>query len=173
MRTDSPTCSLSMISLTLCLSACRNTSLWSGDISAAFLQGSKLDRTLILSMPKGGIAGEPDGRYYMVSSTIYGTKDAPRGWFKNLHQTLQEKGFRPVPHESASYVLNDKKGELLGMVIVHVDDLLWTGGIEIEKKMQEVCSIYNFGKIEKDEFKYCGEEMSRRMRRAFMSVVHL
>ena len=161
MRTDSPTCSLSMISLTLCLSACKNTSLWSGDISAAFLQGSKLDRTLILSMPKGRIPGEPDGRYYMVSSTIYGTKDAPRGWFKNLHQTLQEKGFRPVPQESASYVLNDKKGELLGMVIVHVDDLLWTGGIEIEKKMQEVCSIYNFGKIEKDEFKYCGRDVKK------------
>ena len=81
MRTDSPTCSLGMISLTLCLSACRNTSLWSGDISVAFLQGSKLDRTPILSRPTGGIPGEPEGRYY-ISSTIYGTKDAPRGWFK-------------------------------------------------------------------------------------------
>ena len=161
MRTDSPTCSLGMISLTLCLSACRNTSLWSGDISAAFLQGSKLDRTLILSMPKGGIPGEPEGRYYMVSSTIYGTKDAPRGWFKNLHQTLQEKGFRPVPHEAASYVLNGEKGDLLGMVIVHVDDLLWTGGTEIEGKMKEVCSTYNFGKIEKDQFKYCGRDVKK------------
>ena len=161
MRTDSPTCSLGMISLTLCLSACRNTSLWSGDISAAFLQGSKLDRTLILSMPKGGIPGEPDGRYYMVSSTIYGTKDAPRGWFKNLHQTLQEKGFRPILHEAASYVLNNQKGDLLGMVIVHVDDLLWTGGAEIEDKMKEICSIYNFGKVEKDQFKYCGRDVTK------------
>ena len=161
MRTDSPTCSLGMISLTMCLSACRNTSLWSGDISAAFLQGSKLDRTLILSMPKGGIPGEQDGRYYMVSSTIYGTKDAPRGWFKNLHQTMQEKGFRSIPHEAAAYVLNNKAGDLLGMVIVHVDDLLWTGGAEIESKMREICSIYNFGKIEKDEFKYCGRDVKK------------
>ena len=37
MRTDSPTCSMPMLSLSLILAACRDVDLWIGDISAAFL----------------------------------------------------------------------------------------------------------------------------------------
>ena len=161
MRTDSPTCSQLMMSLTMCLAACRDEDIWAGDISAAFLQGSKLDRTLVLSQPRGGIPGEPEGRYYMVSSTIYGTKDAPRGWFKNLHGTLVKEGLRAVPHEAAAYVLNDKKGQIEGLVVVHVDDLLWTGGKNIEAKMRKICELYKFGKVEKNNFRYCGREVKK------------
>ena len=41
----------------------------------------------------------------MVSSTVYGTKDAPRGWFKNLNASMLEQGLTPVPHEAAAYSL--------------------------------------------------------------------
>ena len=112
MRTDSPTCSQLMISTVLSLSACRDTDLWAGDISAAFLQGSTLDRVLILKMPRGlPDEDEQEGDYHMVSTTVYGTKDGPRGWFKNLHHTVVNLGIRPVPHEQAAYVLNDENGE--------------------------------------------------------------
>ena len=161
MRTDSPTCSQTLISLTMALSACRDTDLWSGDISAAFLQGSKLDRTLVLRMPPGGVPDEDQGEFYVVSSTVYGTKDAPRGWYKNLHQTMVSKGFKPIPHEAAAYRLLEQDGSLAGIVIVHVDDLLWTGGKTIEMRMQEVCHLYKFGKIEKNEIKYCGREVKK------------
>ena len=53
MRTDSPTVSQVMIATTMCLAACRDTDVWAGDISAAFLQGSTMDRILVLKMPKG------------------------------------------------------------------------------------------------------------------------
>jgi hypothetical protein len=75
MRTDSPTCSQLMISTVFSLAACRDTDLWAGDISAAFLQGSTLDRVLVLKMPKGHPEDEREGDYYMVSTTVYGTKD--------------------------------------------------------------------------------------------------
>lgn len=161
IRTDSPTCSTPMMSLSLILSACRDTDLWTGDISAAFLQGSKLDRTLVLSMPRGGIPDEPSGRYYMVSSTVYGTKDAPRGWYKNLHASLLEQGFTPVPHEPAAYSLREEDGALAGLVVVHVDDLLWTGGKHVELKMEAICQKYKFGKLSKNEFRYCGREVKK------------
>ena len=159
MRTDSPTCSMLMLSLVLAMSACRDSDLLSGDISAAFLQGSKLDRVLVLSMPRGGIPDQPEERFYVVSTTVYGTKDAPRGWFKKLNGTIIEKGFRAVPHEAAAYTLNDDHGNLQGLVVIHVDDLLWTGGPEIEAKMNEICEIYKFGKLSKNNFKYCGREI--------------
>ena len=93
----------------------------------------------------------------MVTSTIYGTKDAPRGWYKNLHQTMIQKGFKAVPHEAAAYSLVNDKGELEGLAIVHVDDLLWTGGTtEVKKRMQEVCDVY---KVEKNVFKYYGKDV--------------
>ena len=159
MRTDSPTVSQVMIATTMCLAACRDTDIWAGDISAAFLQGSAMDRTLVLKMPKGPPGGDPPGDYYVVTSTVYGTKDARKGWYKNLHQTMIQKGFKAVPHEAAAYSLVNDKGELEGLAIVHGDDLLWTGGAEVERRMQEVCDVYKFGKMEKNVFKYCGRDV--------------
>ena len=39
-------------------------------------------------MPKGLPEGDSPGDYYIATSTVYGKKDAPRGWYKNLHQTM-------------------------------------------------------------------------------------
>lgn len=118
-----------------------------------------MDRTLVLKMPKGPPGGDPPGDYSLVTSTVYGTKDAPKGWYKNLHQTMIQKGFKAVPHEAAAYSLVNDKGELEGLAIVHGDDLLWTGGAEVERRMQEVCDVYKFGKVEKNVFKYCGRDV--------------
>ena len=87
---------------------------------------------MILSQPKGGIPGQPSDLLYRVSSTVYGTKDAPRG---------------PIPFENASYSLIAKDGSLSGLVAVHVHDLIWTGGEDIEKVMKKVCDMYKFGKL--------------------------
>ena len=167
MRTDSPTASTEMLNLVIALSACRDTPLKSGDISAAFLQGSKLDRVLILSMPKTGIPDPnsdgflPEDRFYLVSSTVYGTKDAPRGWLKNLHSTLLKEGVTPVPHECGAYVMRNKvEGQpILGLCVAHVDDLLWTGSKEIEALMDRVSARYKFGSESTDKFRYCGREI--------------
>lgn len=105
---------------------------------------------------------EAPGRYYVVSSTVYGAKDAPRGWCKNINGTMLEKGLRGVPNELASYVYNEPKtNRILGLAVIHVDDLLWTGGPEMEAKMKEILEIYRFFKVEKNEFKYCGRRVKR------------
>ena len=52
--------------------------------------------------------------YYLVSSTAYGTKDAPRGWFKNLDGTVKKETFKPLAHEPAAYVLHHEDGSLAG-----------------------------------------------------------
>eukprot|EP00435_Cladocopium_sp_Y103_P066574 s39_g28.t2 len=161
MRCDSPTASQAAMGLVFVLSATRDTDLHCGDISAAFLQGSKMDRILVLSVPKNeGIPGvETEGKYYLVSSTAYGTKDAPRGWFKNLDATVKGKKFIPLAHEPAAYMLQNDDGSLAGLLVVHVDDLLWTGGPYIEKIMEEIQTKYNFGKTSVNRFTYCGREV--------------
>ena len=37
-----------------------------------------------------------DDDLVIVSTTVYGTQDAPRGWYKNLDGTLLKKGLRRV-----------------------------------------------------------------------------
>ena len=121
-----------------------------------------MDRILILSLPKDG-APEPEceGKYYMVSTTVYGTKDAPRGWFKVLDEEVKAECMKPIPFEPASYSLQDDDGNLSGLLIAHVDDLMWTGGAHMERVMEKICQRFNFGKLEKDNFRYCGRDVSR------------
>jgi hypothetical protein len=161
MRCDSPTASQTAMGLVFTLSATRDTDLHCGDISAAFLQGSTLDRILVLSVPKNeGIPGvETEGMYYLVSSTAYDTKDAPRGWLKNLDGTVKKETFKPLAHEPAAYVLHHEDGSLAGLMVVHVDDLLWTGGPYIEEKMKVIQEKYNFGKVSVNKFTYCGRDV--------------
>ena len=175
MRCDSPTGSHLALSLVFALSASRDTDLWSGDISAAFLQGSKLDRILILKQPKGGIPGLDfkEEMFYLVSSTAYGTKDAPRGWLKNLDGSLKAENFVPVPYESAFYMLHDDEGQLAGLLAVHVDDLLWTGSDFINQKMKKIQERYSFGKVSCNTFAYCGREVVKDNKGVTVTCPHL
>ena len=81
-----------------------------------------------MSLPKDGVPGVPAGSLLVAKKPVYGTKDAPRGFWRSLHKTMLAAGFRPVPHERAAYVLNTPDGKIDGLCICHVDDLLWCGG---------------------------------------------
>ena len=165
MRTDSPTGSQVAMGLTLSFAASTGQPLRSGDISAAFLQGSELDRQLVLSMPKGGTPYDMnEGDLIVVSTTVYGTKDAPRGWYKKLDGTLVEQGLRSkVPHEPGFYVLtghkDDGKPYVKGVLLIHVDDLLWCGDQDFQDIMLAVQAIYKFGTLEEKVFRYCGRQL--------------
>lgn len=87
---DAPTCSQTMISTVFSL-ACRDVICGPETSPAAFLQGFQMDRILILKMPKGLPEVDSDD-YYLVSITVYGTKDGPCGWLKNLYSTVVSVG---------------------------------------------------------------------------------
>ena len=161
MRTDSPTGSQTAMGLLLSFGAATGRTIKSGDISAAFLQGSELDRKLILSMPRGSPPeGMAEDDLVIVSTTVYGTKDAPRGWFKNLDTTLRNNQLRRVPMEPGFYVMNgtDANGGtfIKGLLLVHVDDLLWVGDNDMEAAMLRIQEQYRFGSLDQKSFKFCG-----------------
>ena len=161
MRTDSPTASQVAMGLLISFAASTSRPLRSGDISAAFLQGSVLDRSLVLSMPKNAAPYDMDEEdLVLVSTTVYETKDAPRGWFKKLDGSLQKKQLRRVPMEPGFYGLNGQGGDgstcVRGLLLVHVDDILWTGDQHMEQIMKEIQDEYKFGSLDSGTFKYCG-----------------
>ena len=161
VRTDSSTCSQLMLSLTPSLAASRRWTLHGGDITAAFLQGEEITRTLILSLPKDGVEGVEPGSLLVAKKPVYGTRDAPRGFWKRLHSAVLQHGRVAVPHEPASYVLRGPAGELQGMLVCHIDDLLWCGSLEMQDKMGKLREELSFGALEQGSFSCCGRELTQ------------
>ena len=123
----------------------------------------------MLSMPKGGAPYDMEkDDLIVVSTTVYGTKDAPRGWFKNLDGTLVGHGLRRVPMEAGFYVLNGEREDgstyVRGLLLIHVDDLLWSGDEQLDQIMAEVQRTYHFGSLEVEDFKYCGRRLQQTER---------
>ena len=150
-----------MLSLTLSLAASRRWILFGGDITAAFLQGEEITRTLVLSLPKDGVDGVEPGSLLLARKPVYGTRDAPRGFWKRLHNAVLQHGLRPVPNEPAAYVLRSPQGQVQGLVVCHVDDLLWCGSQEMQDVMGKLQQELRFGALEQGSFSYCGRVLTQ------------
>ena len=50
--------------------------------------------------------------------------DSLRGWWKELRVTLQGDSWKFLKLDPAFFCLRDCSGHLIGMIIVHVDDML-------------------------------------------------
>ena len=46
------------------------------------------------------------------------------GWWKELRDTLQEDSWRALRLEAAFFCLRISSGHLIGMIVVHVDEIL-------------------------------------------------
>ena len=158
LRTDSPTVSQLYLNVIISFSACTGQHLGAGDISAAFLQGAGINRKLALRLPDGGVpdGDVSEGSLLLCEKSVYGTRDAPRGFWKGLHETFLENGLVQVPLETSAYYLPGPQGEVCGLLGTHVDDLLWCGGEAMSRTMKNVQLKYKFGAIEGSEFKFCG-----------------
>ena len=161
LRTDSPTCSQGMLSYILAFAASRKKPIFGGDITAAFLQGERITRQLVLALPKDGVEGVEPGSLLVANKPVYGTRDAPRGFWKKLNKTVTTHGLRAVPFEPGAYTLTDDSGHLLGMMVSHVDDLLWSGGEAMSAVMEKVQADLKFGSLDEGDFTYCGRKIAQ------------
>ena len=164
LRTDSPTVSQIVLALIISFAAATGKRLRSGDISAAFLQGTGIQRLLRLRLPDGGIP-DPDvlpGSLLVCLKSVYGTRDAPRGFWKGLHDVLLACGLKGIDLETSAYYLPGPQGEVCGILGCHVDDLLWCGNEQMDAVMTKVQQRYNFGVVNASEFKFCGRIISQQ-----------
>ena len=116
---------------------------------------------LLLRPPPGGLPNVPEGSLLRARKPVYGTRDAPRGFFKRLNNVSISQGLQPVPHEHAAYVLRDEEG-VQGMMVAHVDDLLWSGTAKMDEVMKAITEEFKFGTLEiGSTFSYCGRVISQ------------
>jgi len=123
------------------------------DISAAFLQGREIDRTIYV-LPPPEIA--KDGIVWMLKKGLYGLKEAARLWFDELSQELIRQGGKPMTGDPACFLFH-KNDIFVGYAVIHVDDIIISGTQELVDRV--VGAIKGRFKVSKDQieaFTYTG-----------------
>ncbi|CAE7480196.1 unnamed protein product [Symbiodinium sp. CCMP2592] len=162
LRTDAPTASRIAI-LLLCAVAAHFPSweLVSADVRAAFLKGDAYmagSRTLYMQQPdrrKGpSLPGVRFGVIFRVLKGVFGLADAPRQWYLRLCRTLQEHGWVKSALDGALFYLRAPSGELLALMVVHVDDLLFAGCKAALEILRKIGKELGFGALSHSDFQY-------------------
>ena len=167
LRTDAPTADTMGVNLVFLLAASRKWVLQGGDISTAFLSGVFDRRSLFLKPPKEGLEGVREGEVLEMQKGVYGLCNAPRLWWRRLREVLVQLGLEEMKMMQCvfMYWVRDADGnrkELMGIIAVHVDDLLISGCVTFEKILDRLKTQLTFGKWFVREFDYLGRHVRQR-----------
>ena len=115
---DSLTCSSESLRLIFAVASSMNWRLGSMDISSAFLQAIKLERTIYIKPPKD--ICEPN-RIWRLKRCLYGLSDAPRHWYEKVLVELNTLGGKRSIYDKSLFLWQDKN-MLQGVMVTHDDD---------------------------------------------------
>ena len=150
-RTDSPTCSREGIRLFLAMTAAHKWKIHSLDVKGAFLQGKEIDRMVIIRPPKE--AKTP--KLWQLVKCAYGLADAPRCWYLRIREELLSLNAQPSKLDNGIFFFYED--DLLGLVILYVDDIMWSG---IEAYMKPIITklklSFKISHEDDDSFSYVG-----------------
>ena len=155
VRTDSPTVNKVNVKLFYVIAASKGWQVRTADVKAAFLQGADLKRDVFVRPPK---ERRVKGWVWKMIKGSYGLVDASRGFYLELDEVLIELQCKPSVLDPAIYLYYNQQGELCGMLLTHVDDMLYgCGNDEFQRKvMDPLKRRFKFGREEESEFKYVG-----------------
>ena len=100
------------------------------DFKYAYLQGSKIGRTVYIEPPSDY---KKEGKIWLILRNVYGTNDSARTFYLSMNETLKKLGGKQVAGDEALYTFHNEKGKLIGMVGLHVDDLYIEGSEELRR----------------------------------------
>ena len=153
-RTDSPTCSRQSLRIAFVTASTMKWDLQSLDITSAFLQGNGIERDVFLRPPPEMYE---EGLVWRLKRCIYGLKDAPRAWYERVEQELRRLGGRRSVFDEAMFLWFDDKLMLIGMLISHVDDFVYTGTVDwLHRVMGALMLKFKISAHCKGSFKYIG-----------------
>jgi transposase InsO family protein len=99
------------------------------DVQTAFLQAPYEGPEVWLKLPQELPAdtlklGYKSGGVYRMKKAVYGTKDAPRIYTRYFKATAAQHGWKEI---SESLLVKREDGVIVGVMVMHVDDLLVFG----------------------------------------------
>ena len=162
LQKDSPTVDKRSLRELLQFAVNHHYDIYSADISTAFLQGTHFEtsgnRVVFVCPPSGTntLLGFPDAAIWKLKKPAYGLSDAPRRFYDSLRTAFIDSGMTRSIQDFAMFVW--KNGDTTeGLLVSHVDDVLYTGSSAFHKQcIVEILKRFQFGKLEKNRFDYCG-----------------
>ena len=166
LRRDAPTGSRNAQHLLFTLAGANpDWRLASADVRAAFLKGDPyISRELYLMAPsesRGPRVKMTPRQIAKVLKGVFGLADAPREWYLRLARCLKENGWVCLQTDQACWVRRDSRGKVLGIIVGHVDDLLFAGNKEAYNSLVKIGEELGFGKVDIDDFVWCGKRIRR------------
>ena len=159
IRTDAPTASKDSIRILLSISASTGWKLHSLDFQAAFIQGKDIDRELYMKPPPDYRKTNP-GIIFRIRKRLYGLRDASRGWVTEIRDYLLGCGMIQSSMDRALFFMKDSKGELIGLIVTHIDDFLFIGSEAFHKNViHKVLKKYVVGTLEDTSLTFTGWEL--------------
>ena len=140
--------------------------LWAGDVSTAFLQGQPQARDMPIFMkpPRDDIqamAGTFTAELYEIIGNLYGLCNAPRTWINHIVSKLLEANFQRHRLDHTVYYKLDANGELMIVLLFHVDDFLVTYREDYRfKELQEMFTWGQTNLLDDGDFVFKGKEVS-------------
>ena len=96
------------------------------------------------------------GTLWKLWVPVYGMGDSGKKWYLTISVWLVNKGCIKADHDPA-FFFYVWKGELRGVICLHVDDGIYCGDTIFEEKIvKPMMERFQFGKIEEGDFKSLG-----------------
>ena len=103
----------------------KNIVIRAGDVSNAFTNADlPKDREIFIRPPLSKYY--IPGKAFKLKTALYGLKESPRLWYDKMKVILFGIGFQVSEHEQCLF-FKFKNGKLSEVIVLFVDDLLWTG----------------------------------------------
>ena len=166
LRRDAPTGSRLAQHVLFTVGSCYPSwKLLGADVRAAFLKGDPyISRELFIkgTDPKRGPSIPiPNGCLARVLKGVFGLADAPREWYFRLARELHDNDWTRSVLDLAMWMRRDKQSRLSGIIVAHVDDLLFCGDPEAQASLMKMGQTLGFGSVEEDAFTWCGKHISK------------
>ena len=137
-RSDSPTTGKDAIRVLIGFSVANTWKCHCLDV-----KGQTINRDVYLLPPE---EANQDGFLWKLKKMAYGLQDGSRNWYLTIKSLLCNLGCAMATCDPAVFFLREEN-RLLGLLVVHVDDVIWCGSEEFERKItQPVRSTYKIGK---------------------------
>ena len=158
---DSPTVDKCNIRIALAIAASKGWIIKCSDVKSAFLQGKELERLVTMTPPKE--AQVTKGKLWKLKVALYGLDDASLQFFFKCKEELLKLGCKQSTHDPALFFKVNHSNEMIGIIVLHVDDFLHAGNKLFEKTVSEkLADVYTMGKVEEKKFTYVGFDIEQK-----------
>ena len=168
-RVDSPTCSRQALRLVFSTASTMEWEINSLDIKSAFLQGKELIRDVFVMPPKD--ICEVD-KIWKLKRCLYGLNDAPREWYNKLSEKLKEFGGTISMYDNSLFMWH-KDDVLVGIMTIHVDDLIYCGTDEWRNTViEKIKTEFKISKSGTRAFCYVGLDIEQNGLNLYVTQQH-